>query len=157
METNANELLAVGRDGSINVDPLAGWALRFAPKTNHWTRYSLRKVGLPRPLSRATVAQEVGATEDALKAWEEALKAKVLPRMDDAAELLKVDANGLIILDPLAKWQLRFYPESGRWRRTRSNRDEVPRLAVARKVGVAEDILVAWEAAMLRRLQQDES
>jgi hypothetical protein len=103
------------------------------------------------------VSQEVGVAQEILKAWEEALKTKVLPKMDDAAELLRVDANGPISLDPLAKWQLRFYPESGRWRRTRSNRDEVPRSAVAKKVGVTEDVLAAWETAILRCVEPNES
>jgi DNA-binding transcriptional regulator YiaG len=95
------------------------------------------------------VAEEVGTTEDMLKVWEQAVRAKVLPEMEDAVELLKVDANGPVNLDPLAQWQLRFYPDSARWRRTRSHRDEVPRSAVAKKVGVSEEVLAEWEKAML--------
>jgi DNA-binding XRE family transcriptional regulator len=95
------------------------------------------------------VAEEVGVTEETLKEWESAVRAKVLPKMDDAAVLLKLGPDGPINRDPLAKWQVRFYPESGRWRRTRSNREEVSRSVVAKKVGVSEEILVQWEAAIM--------
>ena len=149
MEININELLAVGPEGPANLDPLAKWRLRFDPKNSRWSRCSIRKRGLPHAVSRAAVAEEVGANEEILKVWEQAVKAQVLPKMDDAAELLKVNANGPVSLDPLTKWQLRFYAESGRWRRTRSNRDEVPRSAVARKVGVSEEVLAEWENAIL--------
>jgi len=149
MEVNANELLAVGPEGPVNSDPLASWSLRFDPRTSRWSRCSIRKVGLPRPISRAAVAEEVGVTEETLKEWESAVRAKVLPKMDDAAVLLKLGPDGPINRDPLAKWQVRFYPESGRWRRTRSNREEVSRSVVAKKVGVSEEILVQWEAAIM--------
>ena len=41
------------------------------------------------------------------------MKLKCLPEMEDDAELLKVGSDGSINPDPLAKWQLRFYPEPG--------------------------------------------
>jgi len=73
----ALKVLAVGPGGEVNPNPLAEWHFRFNRRGNRWTRVSLYskgsfRRGLPRVVSRSSVAKKVGVSEDAIEKWEEA-------------------------------------------------------------------------------------
>ncbi len=80
------------------------------------------------------------------------MRARLAPEQKDAADLLKIDEHGRLNRDPLSKWRFRFYPESGRWRRISASRKEVSRQEVAKRVGVAEEVLKDWESAVMKLL-----
>lgn len=77
MNEKAIKLLAVGPRGEVNSDPLIEWHFRFSHRGNRWTRVSFYskgsfRRGLPRVVSRSTVAEEVGVSEEVIEEWEEA-------------------------------------------------------------------------------------
>lgn len=151
MQDDTVNLFAVGSAGPVSLNPLAKWKLRFDPRTGIWSRAELRKVGMPRRISREAVAEEVGVTPEIIKAWEDSVRAAANPdREQDPAELLRVGPNGPIHHDPLLKWRFKFYPDSGRWRRATASRGEVTREEVLKKVGVSPEILEAWELATMK-------
>ncbi len=153
MNQKALKLLAVGPSGQVDPDPLVEWHFRFNLRGNRWTRASLYtkgsyRRGLPRVVSRATVAEEVGVPEEAVAAWQAAFTSSEGSSDDATAESkLAIGPDGPINKSPLVDWQFEFFPQSGVWRRTRGQRSEVSRRAVARKVGVSEDLIQKWEEA----------
>lgn len=144
----AEKLLAVTENGPVNHDPLTAWGFRFYPATGHWRRIQKFHERLPLRVSRAAIAREVQVPEQVIATWEATMRTAAVRQDQSAAELLQVGPGGPVNLDPLARWQLRYYPQSKLWRRTRSHRNEVSREDVARKVGVSEDLLAAWESAV---------
>lgn len=155
---DVGELLKLDTEGrAVHQDPLTRWRFRFDPRTGAWMRVTLRKVGMPRRVSRLLVAQETGATEDSLRAWEGAMKAALPAEEKDALLLLQLTSEGRPVhRDPLVKWRFQFFPQVGRWRRATASRDEVPSEAVAKKVGVPVEVLKAWEAARSAMLEAEE-
>jgi len=155
MNEKALELLAVDPGGEVNPDPLVEWHFRFSPRGNRWTRISYYskgnfRRGLPRVVSRSTVAQEVGVSEEVIAAWQVALTSMESSNDKPTAKsLLAVGVNGPINKNPLTDWNFEFFPQSGVWRRTRAQRNEVSRGAVAKKVGVTEDLIRKWEEAAI--------
>jgi hypothetical protein len=65
----------------------------------------------------------------------------------EALRLLEVKNGRPVYRDPLVRFGFCYYPSRGYWRRARSHRDEVTRSAVAKRIGVPEDVLAAWEEA----------
>lgn len=153
MNEKAIERLAVVPDAEVNPDPLIEWHFRFSRRGNRWTRVSLYskgsfRRGLPRVVSRSTVAEEVGVPEEAIAAWQAAFTATERSEDHATAEFkLSVGSEAAIDTNPLAHWHFEFFPQSGIWRRTRGQRAQVSRQAVAKKVGVSEDVIEKWEAA----------
>jgi len=149
----ALKLLAVGPGGEVNLDPLVEWHFRFSPRGNRWTRISYYSKGsygrgLPRVVSRSTVAQEVGVPEQAIADWQAAVMSSAGEHDGTTPESkLAIGPDGLIDRSPLSEWHFEFFPQSGVWRRTRGQRGEVSRRAVAKKVGVSEDLIEQWERA----------
>lgn len=155
MNEKALELLTVGPDGEVNSDPLLEWHFRFSHRGNRWTRVSFYskgnfRRGLPRVVSRSTVAQEVDIPEEAIAAWQAAFTAAGRTNNDVTAESkLSVGSDEPIDTNPLAEWHFEFFPQSKVWRRTRGQRAEVSRRAVAKKVGVSEEVIEEWEEARI--------
>jgi hypothetical protein len=148
-------MLAVGHGGEMNPDPLVEWNFRFNRRGNRWMRISIYskgsfRRGLPRVVSRSTVAEEVGVPEEAIAAWQVAFTSSGSSRNSSSLESrLAIGPDGPIDQKPLVDWSFEFFPQSGVWRRTRGQRSEVSRRAVASKVGVSEDLIRRWEEAMI--------
>jgi len=155
MNEKAIKLLSVGPGGEVDPAPLIEWQFRFNRRGNRWTRVSFYsqgsfRRGLPRVVSRSTVAEEVGVPEQAIAAWQAAFTASECSKDDATAESkLSVGSDASIDTSPLADWHLEFFPQSKVWRRTRGQRAEVSRGAVAKKVGVFEDVIEKWEEARI--------
>jgi DNA-binding XRE family transcriptional regulator len=151
-------LLSVTTNGPVNTEPLESFGYRFEPKKGAWQILAKFNKSLPKSIMRSSLAKEIGVPEQVIVDWEQAmLKIKITgnPTQLDAIELLRVGENGEINSDPLGKWAVRYYPQSKVWRRTRSHRNEVSRLEVAKKVGVAEEIIAAWEMAANAKWERD--
>ncbi len=161
MNEKAVERLAIVPGADLNPDPLIEWHFRFSRRGNRWTRVSFYskgsfRRGLPRVVSRVTVAQEVGVPEEAIAAWQAAFMASERSEDDATAESkLSVGSDAPIDTNPLAGWHFEFFPQSGVWRRTRGQRAEVSRGAVAKKVGVSEDMIEQWEDARIALWQSE--
>lgn len=135
---------------ALSDEVFANAKMRFDPKTGIWSRVELRKVGMPRRLSRDIVAQEIGVNKEDIKKWEVFVRSKLLCEAgEDPAELLAVGPNGPLHKDPLLKWRFRFFAESGRWRRSTASRAEVSREEVCKKVGVEIELVELWERAVM--------
>ena len=134
--------------GKPLADPLVSLGFRFDAKSKVWRRVVRFHKNMPSNTHRKTVADEAGLSEDALQAWEEAIViATVEVSSDDPAALLAVVDGHPVHLDPLRKWAFQYFPQSKIWRRTRSHRNEVSREDIAKKVGVPEALVEAWESA----------
>lgn len=151
----ALKLLEVGPGEEVNPDPLVEWHFRFNRRGNRWMRISFYskgsfRRGLPRVVSRSAVAEEVGVPEEAIASWQAAVTCSTSSSDSSNAESrLAIGPNRAIDKNPLADWHFEFFPQSGVWRRTRGQRSEVARRAVAKKVGVSEDLIQKWEIAMI--------
>lgn len=142
--------LAVSRDGSVQAEPLRRFGFRYDATNRTWRRVVKFHVKMPRHVARATVAVECGVADSLIVEWEAATHAQDKSIAEPAVcELLSVGSDGPKYSDPLVRWGLRFYPSSGVWRRTRADRNEVERDAVARKVGAPLEMIFDWERAML--------
>lgn len=162
MNEKALKLLAIGPGGEVNPDPLVEWRFRFSPRAKRWTRISRYakgsfRRGLPRVVSQAKVAEEVGVPEQVLADWQAALIASKSGTDGTSPESkLAIGPDGPIHRSPLVDWHFEFFPRSGVWRRTRGQRSEVSRQSVAKKVGVSEELIEQWEKA-LTALRERES
>ena len=90
-----------------------------------------------------------------IEAWEKAVNAGDTRGEGNLGRLLQVGPGGVTNSQPLHRWGFCFYPLSRVWRRARAARDEVTREQVAKRVGVTEETLVAWELAACEGFKTD--
>jgi hypothetical protein len=152
------KLFAPDSTGKVAKHPLEAMGFRFDAKNKTWRTVTRFHDSLPKNVTRCRVATEVGVSEQLLEDWEKAICDQDASEAvgNDPVDLLRVDQPQLN-KDPLSAWQLRYYPQSKVWRRTRSHRNEVSRLEVARKIGVPEDLILKWELAMNSEWSSGES
>jgi len=63
-------------------------------------------------------------------------------------ELIDVKDDGTVChLQPFTAWRFAYYPASRVWRFTRSHREEVTVMKVAKRVGVSVALIQRWEKA----------
>lgn len=141
------ELDAEGRP--LHQQPLDDRGIRFNAATGTWReRGGLSRGKMPRVISRGKIAASVGVIETIIQRWEEAAKpaCKTTLRPDD---LIAIDSSGSPVnREPFVSFGLAFYPNSSTWRRTRADRAEVTRAFVAKKTGLSEKQIAAWEDAV---------
>jgi hypothetical protein len=151
----SEKMFAIGPKGPVNPDPLVALGLRFYSKTGHWRRIGSFHKHLPTRVSRRLVSEEIGLPESVIEAWENAVKAGNTQGTDDVSELLRICPSGVAHSQPLQHLGFCFYPQSRVWRRARAARDEVTREQVAKRIGVTEEVLLAWELAACAGLKED--
>ena len=78
-EQSVAELLSVGPDGVVNLDPLAHWCFRFYLRSGVWRRTRADRNEVDREL----VARKVGVEADVIAAWERALIARTQSSNED--------------------------------------------------------------------------
>jgi hypothetical protein len=147
------KLFGLDSEGKLNRNPLEPLGFRFDAKSKSWRTVTRFHSNLPKNISRNNVASAIGIDESLIEKWEKAVsfESREPNSITDTKSLLSVDHGAVLNLDPLSSWQLRYYPQSKTWRRTRSHRNEVTRAEVARKVGVPEELITLWEQAMNAR------
>ena len=146
--TDFKKLFATNADGSLlDEQPLEFANIRFNVATMTWRQAAkYTEGGLPRIISREEISKQHGVDVDVIRAWE---MANVGPgSVPTADEMLSIGEDGApMYKDPLRKWKLVYFPDSGIWRRATSHRDEVSREHVAKKSGADLALIEVWENA----------
>ncbi len=75
------------------------------------------------PTSRADkIVEEIGIPEKMIAGWENAIRLIELGPDKTPTDLLSVESDGSFVRDPLAKWNLRYHPQSKIWRQARGKK-----------------------------------
>lgn len=150
-DVEALQRFAINADGVVaNRQPLQDHGYVYVPANRSWRRQAGRSsVKFARSVSRSFIERECNIPDEVIQAWENALRMGDCHASQDASAMFGVSADGQpVCLSPVGNLNLAYFPQSGVWRRTRADRSEVAREVVAKRAGVACEIIAAWEQAV---------